>query len=172
MMKKYCITASPSYFQLRKYMPHFALYRDKESQNYALKAEEFVQMCKQIPSLKAFLHQDYKLAASLGAAGVHLTSKQFDKIEKAKNAGLEVIISTHTYEEVQKAQELGADYVTYSPIFATPNKGEPKGVEDLKNLLEKTDMKVFALGGIINEEQVKEIAKTKAYGFASIRYFQ
>ena len=152
-------------------MPDFALYRNKEREDYALKAEEFVQMCKQIPSLKAFLHQDYRLACKLNAAGVHLTSTQFETIEKAKKAGLEVIISTHTYEEVLKAQNLGADYVTYSPIFATPNKGKPKGIEDLKKVLVKTDMKVFALGGIINEEQIKQIDEAGAYGFASIRYF-
>ena len=170
-MKKYCITASPSYFQLRKYMPEFALYRDKETQNYAQKAEEFVQMCKPIKGLKSFLHQDYLLADKLNAVGIHLTSTQFDEIQKAKKVGLEVIISTHTHEEVLQAQELGADYVTYSPIFATPNKGEPKGIEDLNALLQKSNIKVFALGGIIDEAQIKQIEEADAYGFASIRYF-
>ena len=74
-------------------------------------------------------------------------------------------------EEVLKAQKVGADYVTYSPIFTTPNKGKPKGIEDLKIILDKVDIKVFALGGIINKAQIEEIASTKAFGFASIRYF-
>ncbi|WP_457744867.1 thiamine phosphate synthase [Sulfurimonas sp.] len=170
-MKKYLITASPSYFQLRKYMPDFALYRDKENENYALKAREFIEMAKQIKTLKPFLHRDYTLANSLNAAGVHLTSTQFEDIKKAKKLDLEVIISTHTHVEVLKAEDLGADYVTYSPIFHSPHKGEPKGLEDLKELVQKTDIKIFALGGIIDEEQIQEIEKTKSYGFASIRYF-
>jgi len=102
---------------------------------------------------------------------VHLTSTQFDKIEYAKSLGLEVIVSTHTHDEVLQAQDLGADAVTYSPIFSSPGKGEPKGVEDLKELLNKCSVKVFALGGIVDEKQVSEIEKTQAYGFASIRYF-
>ena len=170
-MKKYLITAKPSYFQLRKYMPDFALYRDKESKDYILHAEEFIQMCKQMKRLKSFLHRDYLLAYTLNAVGVHLTSMQFDDIRKAKELGLEVIISTHTYEEVLKAEDLGADYVTYSPIFHSPHKGEPKGLEDLKELVQKADIKIFALGGIIDEQQIKLIEETKAYGFASIRYF-
>jgi thiamine-phosphate pyrophosphorylase len=170
-MKKYLITASPSFMQLRKYRPDFALYRDKESKEYAFHAQNFVQMCSSIPNMKAFLHRDYELAHSLNAVGVHLTSTQFDDIPKAKALGLEVIISTHTADEVFIAEAMGAEYVTYSPIFETPNKGVPKGVEDLKDLVRKTEIKIFALGGIVTQEQVEAIAPSNAYGFASIRYF-
>jgi thiamine-phosphate pyrophosphorylase len=172
MIKNYLITSKPSFMQLKKYLPAFALYRDKETSEYSFHAENFVQMCKSIPNLKAFLHQDYLLADSLNASGVHLTSLQFNEIRKAKDLDLEVIVSCHTKEEVDKAEELGADYVTYSPIFATPNKGEPKGLEDLKELIDSTSLKVFALGGIITKEHVEAVEKSGAYGFASIRYFE
>jgi len=152
-------------------MPDFALYRDKKNENYAIEAQNFVQMCKPLKQLKVFLHQDYHLADELGANGVHLTSQQFDDIPKAKELGLEVIISTHTHDEVYMAEAMGADYVTYSPIFATPDKGEPKGIEVLKEIVSMTDIKIFALGGIVSEEEVKKIEQTNAYGFASIRYF-
>jgi len=157
--------------QLRKHRPEFALYRDKETSEYAFKAQNFVEMSKGFKDMKCFLHRNFKLAASLNARGVHLTSEQFDDIKKAKILGLEVIVSTHTQEEVLYAEKLGADYVTYSPIFTTPNKGEPKGVEALEKLLTMTTLKVFALGGIVNDEQINAVRKTKAYGFASIRYF-
>jgi thiamine-phosphate pyrophosphorylase len=182
-MKSYLITSrefytdTPAVFrgilqeQLIQYMPDFVLYRDKSNPHYAIQADHFVEVCRNFVDLKSFLHQEYTLAASLGADGVHLTSKQFDKIQDAKSLGLEVIISTHTKEEVKQAQKLGADYVTYSPIFATPAKGTPKGVEDLAALVQDVDIKVFALGGIVGEEQVQEVKKTTAFGFASIRYF-
>ena len=157
--------------QLRKYMPDFALYRDKESKEYAFHAQNFVQMCQSIPKIKPFLHRDYELAHSLNAVGVHLTSTQFDDIPKAKALGLEVIISTHTHDEVFIAEAMGAEYVTYSPIFEMPNKGEPKGVDDLKDLVRKTEIRVFALGGIVTQEQIEDIEPSGAYGFASIRYF-
>jgi len=170
-IKKYLITATPSCFQLRKHMPDFALYRDKENENYATEAQNFVQMCKPLKELKVFLHQDYELAAKLGANGVHLTSQQFDDIPKAKVLGLEVIISTHTHDEVHIAEAMGADYVTYSPIFTSPGKGEPKGVQDLQTIVSQTDIGIFALGGIVTQEEVGQIQESGAYGFASIRYF-
>ena len=171
-MKSYLITASVDKLaqQLQKYRVDFALYRDKQTPNYEQEARKFVALCKEFPILKPFIHQDVALAKELGT-GIHLTSTQFDKIQKAKELGLEVIISTHTHAEVFQAQKLGADYVTYSPIFASPNKGEPKGIEDLKNLIEKVDIKVFALGGLVTQKQIKEVDDAKAYGFASIRYF-
>jgi thiamine-phosphate pyrophosphorylase len=152
-------------------MPDFALYRNKEEPDYALYATEFVEMCKNFKDMKCFLHQDYELAKKLAATGIHLTSQQFDAIPKAKDLGLEVIISTHTHDEVHIAEAMGADYITYSTIFETPDKGEPKGVDDLREIIGMTDIKVFALGGILTQEQVDAVEEAGAYGFASIRYF-
>jgi len=157
--------------QLIKHKPSYALFRDKTNQNYALQAESFVKICKEFEEIKSFIHRDVKLAKKLNVSGVHLTSNQFDEIADAKKLGLEVIISTHTHKEVLKAQEFGADAVTYSPIFLSPNKGKAKGIDNLKELIKKSEIKIFALGGIIEASQIKMIEKTKAYGFASIRYF-
>ncbi len=157
--------------QLRKYLPGFALYRDKSNLDYALLAADFVEVCNEFENIKSFIHRDADLAKALNARGVHLTSTQFYAIEYAKTLELEVIVSTHTHEEVLRAQQLGADYVTYSPIFSSPGKGKPKGIEDLRELLSKCSIKVFALGGIVYEEQIAQIDKCETYGFASIRYF-
>lgn len=182
-MQKYLITSRefytdmPAIFrnilheQFVKHSPTYALYRDKSNPNYALQASHFVEVCNQFENIKSFIHSDVTLAKELGAMGVHLTSTQFDKVQEAKALGLETIISTHTHEEVLKAQSLGADAVTYSPIFTSPGKGEPKGIEDLKKLLKKSSIKVFALGGIVEESQLKQIEDSASYGFASIRYF-
>ena len=182
-MQSYLITSTefytdtPSLFrsilyeQLNTYMPTYALYRDKLNPNYDVLAKIHVQICSQFKNIKSFIHQNPDLASELGAAGVHLSSKQFDDISHAKELGLEVIISTRTHEDVLLAQNLGADAVTYSPIFFSPDKGEPKGLDDLKDLIKKIDIKIFALGGIIKTKDVKMIQECGAYGFASIRYF-
>jgi len=182
-MKKYLIT-SPEYYstdidlfdkrlrkQLHLHMPEFVLFRDKTTLKYADLAYEFIKICKEFKNIKSYIHQDVLLAKELGADGIHLTSLQFNEIKNAKKNNLEVIISTHSLDEVLKAQNLGADYVTYSPIFKTPNKGKPKGIENLQDILNKCDIKVFALGGIIDKSHITEIKKTSVYGFASIRYF-
>lgn len=182
-MQKYLITSEEFYgatqelfrsklrSQLKKHKPSYALYRDKTNPNYKELAAVFADVCKEHNGLKYFVHQDAELAKKLGASGVHLTSVQFEEIKEARKMGLLVIISTHTIEEVLRAEELGADAVTYSPIFASPGKGEPKGVQDLKELLDICKIKVFALGGIVAKEHIEMIEESKAYGFASIRYF-
>ena len=178
MIKSYLIT-DPSLFgdtpeklknklsdSLNKYRPDFVCLRDKSSPCYVELAKVFLGLKG---SHKALLHGDVDLALSLGAFGVHLSSTQFDEIDRAKEAGLYVIASTHSYEEALQASE--ADAITYSPIFASPNKGKPKGLEDLKEITGKIETKIFALGGIITQEQINQVEACGAYGFASIRYF-
>jgi len=152
-------------------LPDFALFRDKQTSDYPVLAQTFISVCRHYNIPKVLLHGDYLLASTLCADGVHLTSTQFDAIAEAKKLGLYVIISTHTHEEALEAQELGADAISYSPIFTSPNKGEPKGLEDLKEIVDKIEIPIFALGGITTEEQINAVKEAGAYGFASIRYF-
>lgn len=152
-------------------LPDFVLLRDKQTSDYSNLAQTFVTVCRDYNIPKVLLHGDYTLAHELKADGVHLTSTQFDAIPLAKDLGLFVIISTHTHEEALKAQELGTDAITYSPVFASPNKGEPKGLEDLKEIVDKIRVPIFALGGIVTQEQITAVEECGVYGFASIRYF-
>lgn len=157
---------------IEKHTIDFACFRDKESANFESLAKVFVDVCREKNIKNILINGDYKLAKRLNATGVHLTSTQFDDIKKAKELDLYVIISCHTFEEIEVAIKNFADAITFSPIFDTPNKGEPKGLEILaKAVNEFPNIKIFALGGIINEHQIKQISQTKAYGFASIRYF-
>lgn len=160
---------------LQKHNVSVASFRDKQSSNIEELAQVFLTICKKHNIEKKILNSDIELALKLNFDGVHLTSKQFDKIKECKEKGLFVIISCHDLDEASKAYELGADAITYSPIFYTPFKGKPKGCEALKSLVEKLDIKreffIIALGGIIALEQIEQIKTTGANGFASIRYF-
>jgi thiamine-phosphate pyrophosphorylase len=157
---------------LNKQQIEIACFRDKESGNFEEIAKIFIKICKEKNITNILLNGNYLLAHKLNATGVQLTSTQFDEILKAKELGLYVIISCHTFEDIEKAIINQANAITYSPIFETPNKGAPKGIEALKEVVDKyANINIIALGGIINDEQIKEISKTKAYGFASIRYF-
>ena len=182
-MKKYLITSrqyytdTPAVFRsilherIKKTMPDFVLFRDPFEKNPQIFAEHTVETCRQFQGIKAFVHQDPLLAHKVGANGVHLRSRQFERIKEAKELGLEVIASTHSIEELEQVRELGADYATFSPIFATPGKGEPKGVEALREAVESVEVKIFALGGIITPEHALQLEEANPYGFASIRYF-
>lgn len=179
-MKSYLIT-DPSFYTsnpkkfsqkllhiIQTKSPDFICLRDKTTDNYK---EIAMEVKKTIEHEKVLLHSDYELACELGFYGVHLPSNRFDDIKKAKDLGLHVVVSTHTLEEALHVKKLGADFITYSPIFSTPNKGTPKGLENLKEINDKIDINCFALGGIINKEQIQACKSIGVYGFASIRYF-
>ena len=179
MIKSYLIT-DPKYHGidlvslqniLSVHRPDFALYRDKDNLEYKFFSIRFLEICSQFETIKSMLHGDINLAFTLGAYGVHLTSLQFGEIKKAKELGLFTVISCHSENEMLKAQKLGADAVTFSPIFSTPNKGEPKGLAELQRMVDKMSIPIIALGGITTETEVKAVASTGCYGFASIRYF-
>lgn len=151
---------------------NIACFRDKESPNFEELAKIFVDTCKENSIEKILINSDYELAKNLGAHGVHLTSQQFNNIKDAKNLDLYVIISCHSFGDIEKAQNSFANAVTFSPIFHSPNKGEPKGIDSLKQAIKLyEDIDIIALGGIISNEQLEQIQKSKAYGFASVRYF-
>ncbi|QKF68205.1 thiamine phosphate synthase (TMP-TENI domain) [Arcobacter venerupis] len=157
---------------LKNHKIDLACFRDKSSSNFKELALIFIETCKKFNIEKILLNGDYLLSHELKANGVHLTSTQFDKIKEAKELGLYVIISCHSLSDIQIALDNKVDAVTYSPIFETPNKGEPKGIIALEEAIYKyPNINIIALGGIINEEQIMQISKTKAYGIASIRYF-
>ncbi len=146
------------------------VYRDKHTIDYAQNAKIFLSHAKNFD--KVLLHTDYQLAAKLGADGVHLQSTQFPDIIKAKDLGLFVVISTHTEEEAKEAELLGADMITFSPIFETPSKGNPIGISSLEKVVSQISIPVIALGGILKKEQISLCLEAGAKGFASIRYFK
>ena len=176
-MIAYAITdpSTLDFNQLEQDLQRFAskasmiVYRDKNNSHYAHNAKIFVECAKDFE--KVLLHGNYLLAHSLGATGIHLQSTQFDDIEKAKKLNLFVVVSTHILIEALKAQTLGADMITFSPVFDTPNKGKPVGLDTLKSVTSALSIPVIALGGILTHEQIVSCIKAGAKGFASIRYF-
>ena len=147
-----------------------ACFRDKESSNYEELANIFINTCKRFNVKQIILNGNLELAINLNC-GIHLTSQQFDKIKIAKEKNLYTIISCHNEEDIKKAIQERADAITYSPIFYTPNKGQAKGVKVLKDMQKNYNIKIIALGGIIDDSQIKQVQDCKVFGFASIRYF-
>ena len=178
-MERYFIT-DPSYYDsldsFEKYLTSvyenhkidFSCFRDKVNKDISIYIDSFLTISKKYKIKKTILNSyiDERFF------GVHLTSKQFELVKKAKEKNLFVIISTHNEEEIIRAKELNVDAITYSPIFFTPNKGEPKGVESLKKAVSLAHpIKCFGLGGIVSQKEVERIKKANPFGFASIRYF-
>lgn len=169
-------TSDPQLFKIRlktvlqAYKVDLVCLRDTRCENY----RDLGFTCKEICDIfgvNMIVHNDIKLAQEIDSYGVHINKAHYNHILDAKQSNHFVIASTHDLEEALYVQELGADAITYSPIFYTPHKGEPKGLEKLKEINDKINIHCFALGGIIEESQVQACKKVGVFGFASIRYF-
>ena len=168
-MHSYLIT-DPKFYQdfkstlskaIEKHKPDFICFRDKTSTKNAKLSIEIAKYYK-IP----IVVNQYVELLNLGFDGVHLTSNQLHLIDNFKN--YLTFASTHSFDEVKKAKN--SDFITFSPIFNSKGR-KGLGVEVLNQVCKMTDSKVFALGGIVTKNEVDKIKTSKAYGFASIRYF-
>jgi thiamine-phosphate pyrophosphorylase len=104
---------------------------------------------------------DVALAAH--ADGVHLPASAPREVPE----GLLVGRSCHTLDEVKATR---ADFVTLSPIFESPGKGEPIGLNTLR-AASKLGPPVYALGGV-TWENADSCIQAGAVGIAGIRLFQ
>jgi thiamine-phosphate pyrophosphorylase len=103
------------------------------------------------------------IAICAGADGVHLGQDDLPLKEARKIMGRNRIIgiSTHSLEQATVAEEDGADYIGFGPIFPTLTKdaGKPKGIEMLHEVKKKVNIPVVAIGGI-NLVNVKSVLHT------------
>jgi len=178
-MKQYLIT-DPQYYHnfeltlknaLLEHKPEYACFRDKHSTNHDEKVRTFVDVGRKFSDTKLIVHSHLTLALKYKSDGLHVASSDFDTIKRAKENDLFVVASTHSIEEAKEAVKFGADALTFSPIFFTPKKSKPVGLEKLKEIIDIIGAPIFALGGIITDAQISALEKVEPYGFASIRYF-
>lgn len=154
-----------------------------------LSAKELFELAQGIRGLtrqygaRLFINDRVDIALAVGADGVHLGQKSFSAndvkqflnnishiMPHAYASRLLVGVSTHSLDEAKKAEDDGADFITFGPIFYTPSKadyGEPLGVEVIKNMRKKINIPVFAIGGI-NKNNIKDVMAAGADGVAVI----
>ena len=90
------------------------------------------------------------------ADGVHLGQDDIPVKEARKLLGMDRIIglSTHNIEEALEAEQLGADYISFGPIFKTLTKkdarvpGGTQGLKKVSHALKDSNIPIVAIGGI------------------------
>jgi len=123
-------------------------------------------------SAKLIINERVDVALAVGADGVHTgySGIPVRAVRKIVPVEFMVGVSTHGIEEAIKAEEDGADFITCGPVFDTPSKskyGAPIGVDRLKEVVNRVDIPVFALGGI-KESNIAEVMGAGAYGVSMI----
>ncbi|HEX9758923.1 MAG TPA: thiamine phosphate synthase [Nitrospiria bacterium] len=119
---------------------------------------------------KFFINDRVDLALAVKADGVHLRRDSFPISAVRRLIGKEKLIgvSTHSLKEVRQAEEQGADFVTFGPIYSTPSKapfGNPIGPEAIAEVKKNTHLPLFALGGI-KLNRLEEVMRMGSNGVA------
>ena len=111
-----------------------------------------------------FIVNDYSdIALAVDADGVHLGQDDLPVKEARKILGKGKIIgvSTHCIEQALEAEQAGADYIGFGPVFHTSTKdaGNPRGTVLLGEIKNKVSIPVVAIGGI-NLENIHSVLET------------
>lgn len=120
---------------------------------------------------KLLINDRADVALASGADGVHLTSNSISAKVIRDNFPQNFIIglSCHSLREVLRTKTECADFAAFSPVFASPNKGEPQGLEKLREVCKAAkDFPIIALGGI-DETNFETALEAGASGVAAIR---
>jgi len=145
--------------------------KDLSGRELLILAEKAKKLCQRYRT-GLFINDRIDVALEVDAEGVQLGTSSMP-IEAARRLlGEEKLIgvSTHSIGEAESAQQAGADFILFGPIYFTASKavyGAPQGLDPLRKVVEKISLPVYAIGGI-REENVAEVKETGIRGVALI----
>lgn len=96
---------------------------------------------------------DHPLAAkAVGCEGIHV-GQEDDAVDKARQVvGSSCFVgkSTHSLAQAVAAQEEGADYIGFGPLFATGTKPDytPIGLQEIGTVHQRVQCPIFCIGGV------------------------
>jgi thiamine-phosphate pyrophosphorylase len=129
---------------------------------------------------RVLINDRLDVALAANAAGVHLGGQSVPAAALGTFRGIlfpkDFLIgaSCHSLDAARAAEQDGADYVLFGPIFETPSKaafGPPHGIGRLAAVCQAVRIPVLAIGGITSGS-AGECVAAGAAGIAAIRLFQ
>jgi len=145
--------------------------KDLSGRDLFLLAERSHQLC-QAYQAALFINDRVDVALAVDAAGVQLAKTSLPVETARALLGPRKIIgaSTHSLAEAKQAEQNGADFVLFGPVYFTASKaayGAPQGLPALKAIVDNISLPVYAIGGI-KSEMIEAIKHCGARGVALI----
>jgi thiamine-phosphate pyrophosphorylase len=115
-----------------------------------------------------FINDRVDVALAVKADGIHLGDKSIpiDRARMLAGENMRIGVSCHSRESAIAAQDMGADFITYGPVFFTPSKaayGPPVGIDSLSEVTPLLRIPVFAIGGITSRN-TRQVLDAGAHG--------
>ena len=119
------------------------------------------------------VNDDPHLAKAVDADGVHLGQEDMERFpldETRKIIGEDKLIgvSTHSLEELQRAEKNNCNYIAFGPIFSTLTKDYSIGTENIEKAAATSNKPVIFIGGI-DLDNIDLVLERGAKNIASIR---
>lgn len=142
------------------------------STSAALNLARDVRALTQPYAVSLVMNDRIDLVLALNLDGVHLRADSMPVSAARRLLGPQRLIgvSTHSIDDVTQANEQGADYLVFGPVFDTPSKrcyGPPLGLDRLAAACRQSTIPVFAVGGMTGA-RVQDILRAGAHGIAVI----
>jgi len=123
-------------------------------------------------SARLIINDRVDIAMAVDADGVHLglNSLPIHRVRRLIGDNRLIGLSCHNQVNAIMAQEKGADFITFGPVYYTPSKaqyGKPVGVDKLEIVSHLLEIPVFALGGI-KRDNIHEVVAAGAAGISLV----
>jgi len=135
--------------------------------------EKFIKqaypLCKQ---QQAVLLMNSAVECSTEVDGIHLTSRDLMTLTERPENCRWLAASCHNLEQLQQAQNIGADFAVLAPVLATQTHpgAATLGWEQFADLVAKVNLPVYALGGM-TDASLDQARHSGGQGIAAIRAF-
>src|SRR5262245_37590904 len=117
-------------------------------------------------STKVLVNDRLDIALAAGLDGVHLPEDGLPALRVRPHVRM-LGVSVHSVDAALSAQNAGADFVIFGPVFETPGK-RAVGLEALRKVANAVHIQVLGIGGI-RMDNAPSVMGAGAAGIAAIR---
>ncbi len=139
------------------------------SRHLVAEAKKTADVCKEA-DIPLIVNDQIDVALAVRADGVHLGQEDLPVAAARHILGEQFVIgaTATTLAQAKKAQDEGASYVGFGPVYPTSSKANPaavKGVDALLQVCAAVNIPVIAIAGI-TADRVSEVMHAGAHGIA------